>query len=515
MTRKAVLYSNILKSGFENINIFKEISSSFGYEIIKARNIEVAHRLILEDKAGVFFCDQDLIESFFNKIGDVENAGEPITIAIIKDVPPELDILQKVDNFILANLPLPTFYLSVFTVFKYIIMKEKLKSLRRVTDPEFIKKLLSDTAHAINNILTGMQGYAELAQLNQDDSKLIQDSFQVVIDSSYRVKNEIKNLRAFARVETPIFETINLNDIVEESINLVKTNLEAKEIILATALEDIQLKGDYDQLVQVFLNLLKDAANSVKPGGELNISAKKKNGKIWVEIETTGWKVSNSDYRNLKRIFALNEAILKADSKNGKIENRNVLSICNRIAHVHGGSITLLRGEDEKLIYRVELPLPEKGKKPVPSREELESALSGVEKKRKPAFETLGTLDLDILVVDDEEYVRNTIYYYFHKKGCRVTLAEDGEYGLRMATEKPFDLIFMDYLMPKMGGIEAARKILAKNSEVKIVFITGRDPVDKNKLYKAGVSACINKPFEMRDLYFIAKKVAMEKGLIE
>ena len=85
---------------------------------------------------------------------------------------------------------------------------------------------------------------------------------------------------------------------------------------------------------------------------------------------------------------------------------------------------------------------------------------------------------------------------------------------LNIAKEKPFDLIFMDYLMPKMGGFEAARKILENNNEVKIVFITGRVSLDEAELYKSGAYSCIKKPFEMNDLYDIARKVALEKGII-
>jgi CheY-like chemotaxis protein len=66
-----------------------------------------------------------------------------------------------------------------------------------------------------------------------------------------------------------------------------------------------------------------------------------------------------------------------------------------------------------------------------------------------------------------------------------------------------------------MGGVEAARKILNDNKEVKIVFITGRDTLDEEQLYRSGVYACIKKPFEMNDLYEIARKVGMEKGIIE
>jgi CheY-like chemotaxis protein len=133
----------------------------------------------------------------------------------------------------------------------------------------------------------------------------------------------------------------------------------------------------------------------------------------------------------------------------------------------------------------------------------------------KHAYAHIENLDMEILIVDDEEYVRNTMYYFFDKKGCRVTVAEDGEFGLKMAKEKPFDLIFMDYLMPKMGGVESARKILETNPNVKIVFITGRETFNEEELYRAGIYACVRKPFEMGDLFDIAKKVALEKGIVD
>jgi DNA-binding response OmpR family regulator len=133
----------------------------------------------------------------------------------------------------------------------------------------------------------------------------------------------------------------------------------------------------------------------------------------------------------------------------------------------------------------------------------------------KEARVDINDLDMDILVVDDEEYVRNTIYYFFDKKGCRVTVAEDGEYGFNIAKSKPFDLIFMDYLMPKMGGIESARKILDKNKDAKIVFITGRESLNEDDLIEAGVYSCIKKPFEMKDLFDIAKRVAFQRGIVD
>jgi CheY-like chemotaxis protein len=331
----------------------------------------------------------------------------------------------------------------------------------------------------------------------------------VVIDSSYRVRNEIKNLRAFARVEKPQFERVNIVDILNESVDLVKTQIKTKGIeLVRTIKKSFMLNGDYEQLIQVFFNLFNDVIHNINEKGKAVFTISSSDDHAVIKITGEDYNIDDEDLKSLERIFAFDEPVLKVDSKEGKIENRNVLSICNHIVQNHKGSILVRRETKNKLVYTITLPVA-KTAAPFPE-EELGIAWYG-----KRAYETIDNLDMDILIVDDEEYVRNTIYYYFDKKGCRVTLAEDGEYGLNMAKEKPFDLIFMDYLMPKMGGIEAARKILEHNQEVKIVFITGRDTLDEDELYKSGVYACIKKPFEMNDLYEIAKKVVLEKGIVE
>ncbi len=263
------------------------------------------------------------------------------------------------------------------------------------------------------------------------------------------------------------------------------------------------LNGDYDQLIQVFFNLLNDVVGNVSEHGTAGIFLSHKNNGAVIKIIGDDYEIDEDDFNSLERIFAVDEPILKVDSKEGRIENRNVLSICNHIIRNHKGSIAVKKEYKTKLTYTIELPIMKEDYAP-----EIE------ETETRHAYETIANLDMDILIVDDEEYVRNTMYYFFDKKGCRVTLAEDGEFGLKVAKEKPFDLIFMDYLMPRMGGFEATRKILENNSDAKIVFITGRVSLDEEELYQSGVYACVKKPFEMNDLYEIAKKVALEKGIV-
>ncbi len=486
---------------------FIELSQSFGYEPVAVESLRQVAHYVSQLSECVLFCDYAFFTEVKKKLAELKVSRDAVSLVILTT---EEDTGVPYDAGADALLPLAfepqVFEQLLYTVYKYLWIKSHAGAAPSGASSEFSKKLLSETAHAINNILTGMQGYAELAQLNPNDKKLIQDSFHVVLDSAYRVRHEIKNLRAFLRIENPNLESVSLREVVRESAELLRTPIKTKQIKIEQKIDgNAEVKGDYDQLVQVVFNLLNDVVNNLQEKQLLSLTLNSDGREAVVSCTGDGYMLDEKDFTSLQRIFTFNQPVLKIDSKEGKIENRNVLSICNRIVHNHGGEIQVDRSQKGDVVYLLRLPV-----------EKVTSEAKAVEKiEAKHAYAHIDNLDMEILVVDDEEYVRNTIYYFFDKKGCRVTLAEDGEFGLAVAKEKPFDLIFMDYLMPKMGGVEAAQKILENNNEAKIVFITGRESLDEEQLYKYGVYACIKKPFEMIDLYDIAKKVALQKGIVD
>jgi len=505
---RAVIYSRIFDENHPYFAIFKELAGSFDFETLVLPSIERVEQCMDESEYIILFCDEELFDQkLIERVKKVNREKNRLSLVILYGENSEpIPLNDNVDGFLLLGLPAKHLEHSLFFIYKYADIKRKLQEISGVKDPDFIKKLFSDTAHSINNILTGMQGYAELALLNPHDVQLIRDSFQVVIDSSNRVRSEIKNLRAFARVENPVFRRILISSVLKDSLELAKNQIRIKKIeVFKDEGEDFSIRGDYDQLVQVFFNLLNEIIQNSHPETKIEIELSTDRDTGLISISCSGYILDRESFRSLQELFLSDEILLKNQSGEGKIENRNVLSICNRIIRKHGGSIKLKKGGERKFTYTVRIPVLEVEGKGIVMEE-----VPGVKEMRD-----ITNLDMDILVVDDEEYIRNTIYYYFNQKGCRVTVAEDGAYGLYMARKHPFDIIFMDYLMPNMGGVEAARKILEQQRDAKIIFITGKESIDEEELYRSGIYACIKKPFEMKDLLNITMNVAMQKGIVD
>ncbi len=111
--------------------------------------------------------------------------------------------------------------------------------------------------------------------------------------------------------------------------------------------------------------------------------------------------------------------------------------------------------------------------------------------------------DPKILVVDDEAVIRNLFKRVLETKGHQVTVAKDGSEALDRIKEEPFDVIFLDIVMPGIDGPTTCQTIGKINPEAKIIMITGygaevADEIEKS--IKAGAYTCLYKPFSIQEL---------------
>lgn len=107
---------------------------------------------------------------------------------------------------------------------------------------------------------------------------------------------------------------------------------------------------------------------------------------------------------------------------------------------------------------------------------------------------------LSILLVEDEENVAQFIQLELQFEGYYVEVASDGQQGLELSQQKEWDLILLDWMLPKLDGLEVCRRI-RKLSEVPIIILTARDYVgDKIAGLDTGADDYITKPFEIEEL---------------
>ena len=109
---------------------------------------------------------------------------------------------------------------------------------------------------------------------------------------------------------------------------------------------------------------------------------------------------------------------------------------------------------------------------------------------------------MDILVVDDERAVRDSLRRALELEGYRVELAEDGENALRRLSADPApDAVILDVLMPGADGLEVCRRLRAAGMEVPVLMLTARSEVDSRVAgLDAGADDYLPKPFALAEL---------------
>ncbi|QPJ84776.1 response regulator transcription factor [Sarcina sp. JB2] len=108
-----------------------------------------------------------------------------------------------------------------------------------------------------------------------------------------------------------------------------------------------------------------------------------------------------------------------------------------------------------------------------------------------------------ILIVDDEDHIRELLKFNLEKNGYVVYVANDGLNGLKLAREKQVDLILLDLMLPGMDGFEVCKEIRRDNiiSNVPIIMLTAKsEEIDKILGLELGADDYITKPFSIREL---------------
>ncbi len=119
-----------------------------------------------------------------------------------------------------------------------------------------------------------------------------------------------------------------------------------------------------------------------------------------------------------------------------------------------------------------------------------------------------------VLVVDDEAPVREAFEAAMRAKGCEVSLAKDGREALRLIKRESFDLIFLDILLPAIGGTTVLRTVKRRGLETPVVLITGYPYHDQTlAALDYGPAMLLRKPIKLTDIEAVLEIVFKERSL--
>src|SRR2546421_8791853 len=119
-----------------------------------------------------------------------------------------------------------------------------------------------------------------------------------------------------------------------------------------------------------------------------------------------------------------------------------------------------------------------------------------------------------ILVVDDEEYVRDLLRDILEKEGCEAVVAEGGHQALSLFENGNFDAVFTDVGMPDMNGWELSRAVRERNRHIPVAVITGwGEAVGSHERQAARVDLVVAKPFDTPQIVEMAHEVFRRRAL--
>jgi two-component system, OmpR family, response regulator len=120
-----------------------------------------------------------------------------------------------------------------------------------------------------------------------------------------------------------------------------------------------------------------------------------------------------------------------------------------------------------------------------------------------------------ILLVDDEQSIQTLLSYPLRKDGYHVTSALDGGEALRRFEEGRFDLVILDLMLPRMGGVEVCRQLRSR-SQVPIIMLTAKgSETDKVAGLEVGADDYITKPFSMREFRSRVKAALRRSRMVD
>jgi len=384
--------------------------------------------------------------------------------------------------------------------------KQAEEALLRARKLESLGVLAGGIAHDFNNLMSAVVGNISLARMEIKPGSKAFDNLVKAEKASIQTKELTARLITFSKGGGPVKETVSIGDLVKDAVG---SSLKSSDISCKFSISDdiLPTEADEKQMKQVIHNVVTNAQEAMAGQGSINVSCENadigekdtltlKDGKyVKISLRDQGPGIPKKD---LPKIFDPYFSTKEMGTQKGMGLG---LAVSDSIVKRHDGLITVESELGRGTTLSIYLPASEK---------EIEEAAP----VKKPVPEKPVTRGEKILVMDDEEMVRDVSNALLTHLGYEAEVAADGVeaiemYRKAMESEKPFDMVILDLTNKAgMGGMETIKRLLQIDPHVKAIIASGysNDPVMGNfKQY--GFCGALPKPFTMKQLDEVLDKV--------
>lgn len=354
-------------------------------------------------------------------------------------------------------------------------------------------------AHDFNNILMAISGYTELLSMQLSPGSEAQDSVTQIITATNRAAELCRQMLAYSGKASFAIEKVDLGELVEEMSHLLKTTISKKALLNLHINRPIpSIQADPSQIRQIVMNLIINASDAI---GE-------QNGFITVSVDATYCDEANLRATELYESLTPGLYVHLEIADNGcgmdietrthmfepfyttKFTGRGLgLAAVLGIVRAHKGALKVSSEPNKGTIFTLLFPSIDLAKDTTLSTRA--AALSN--------WRGSGT----VLLVDDEESIRNIGARMLKQLGFTVLTATDGQEALACYQQhhQEITLVVMDMTMPHMDGSEAFNALRQLNPRVRVVLASGYSTEDiQSRFNGKGLNGILQKPFTLDTL---------------
>ena len=388
-------------------------------------------------------------------------------------------------------------------VFRDTTEKRRMEAeLVKIQKLESLGVLAGGIAHDFNNFLTAIIGNLSLAKLDSKPGDHVVAWLDEMEKASLQAKNLTQQLLTFSKGGQPVKKLVDLAELVKNSatFSLRGSNVRCK---FSISQDLLPVEADGGQIGQVINNLVLNADHAMPEGGIVEICADNITLTADNEFSLAAGPYIRTSLRDhgvgihpdhLAKVF---DPYFTTKHKGSGLG----LTVAYSIIDKHKGRMTVASELGQGTTFTMYLPASEK-------------PASQLTDEERHLFIGKGK----ILVMDDEEFIREVATQMLSKIGYEVSAAADGDQAIEMYRQaqkigEPFDIVIMDLTVPGgMGGKEAIRKLKKLDPDVKALVSSGysNDPIMSN-FREYGFMGVVKKPYRIQDMSDALRSVTIVK----